>query len=83
MTDFVESESTRVLIGYSLISIVLINIAYHILSMIRMIYCTVLKPLYYKIRNKKFCLKKNKKEQIEDSSAKEQDEKKGQVMDPG
>jgi len=48
-----------------------------------MIFCTVLKPLYYKIRNKKFCLKKNKKEQIEDSSAKEQDEKKGQVIDSG
>ena len=93
MSDFVEAETTRFLTGYSLIAIVMINIAYHILSMMHMIYCTVLKPLYYKMRNK-FCLKKQNKEDSEaleegkeikeeKKEAKENDdgEKKGQEED--
>jgi hypothetical protein len=55
MSDFVEAESTRFLTGYSLITTVLLNIAYHVLSMIHMIYHTALKPMYFKIRNN-FCL---------------------------
>ena len=52
MTDFVEAESTRFSLGYSLIIVVLINIAYHILSMLWMIYKTVVKPLYFKVKRK-------------------------------
>lgn len=52
MTDFVEEESTRFALGYSLISVVLLNISYHIISMVWMMYKTVLKPFYFKMKAK-------------------------------
>ena len=65
MTDFVEEESTRFSLGYSLITLVLINIAYHILSMLWMIYKTVVKPLYFKVKQKLCQLKKEPKVETE------------------
>lgn len=52
LTDFVDDEDTRTIIGWSLIAVVMINIAYHILTMLWMIYKTVLKPLFLKIKHK-------------------------------
>ncbi len=65
MSDFVEDETTRFQLGYSLITVVLINIAYHIQSMLRMMYSTSLKPLYHKLKHK-MCQQQKKAEKTPD-----------------